>query len=181
MVSRSTIYFWQTASEVATGAVLLQRQGPKSLLHTVAFSSQKMSQPKRNYDVGDQELFAIKTALEDWRYLHEGATHSIMIFTDHRNLEYLRIAKRLRPPQAWWALFFSRFNFHITYRPGSKNGKADALSRMFPDTPKETAPSTILSQQNFLSEGFTRAGFLPVHRTRGILLKKPERVPLTPR
>lgn len=47
------------ASEVATGAVLSQRLGPKSLLHPVAFSSRKMSQPERNYDVGDRELLAI--------------------------------------------------------------------------------------------------------------------------
>ena len=28
-----------------------------------------------------------------------------------------------------WSLFFADFNFVLTYRPGSKNGKADALSR----------------------------------------------------
>ena len=123
------------ASEVATGAILSQRQGPKSLLHPVAFFSRKMTQPERNYDVGDRELLAIKTALEEWRYLLEGVAHPIMIFTDHKNVEYLRTAKHLRPRQARWALFFSRFNFHIYFRPGSKNGKANALSRMFPDTP----------------------------------------------
>lgn len=58
------------ASEVATGAILSKRQGPKALLHPIAFSSQKMSQPERNYDVRDRELLAIKTALEEWRYLH---------------------------------------------------------------------------------------------------------------
>lgn len=62
----------------------------------------------------------------------EGASHPILIFTDHKNLEYLRTAKRLRPRQERWALFFSCFIFHITYHhPGSKNGKPDALSRMF--------------------------------------------------
>ena len=138
------------ASAVATGAILSQRQGPKALLSPIAFFSRKMSPPERNYDVGDRELLAIKSALEEWRYLLEGAAHPIMIFTDHKNLDYLRTAKRLRPRQARWALFFSRFNFHLTYRPGSKNGKADALSRMFPNTPETTEPSTILSTQNVL-------------------------------
>lgn len=109
-----------------------------------------MRQPERNYDVGDRKLLAIKIALEEWMYLLEGAAHPMMIFMDHKNLEYLRTARCLRPHQARWALFFSRFNFHISYRPGSKNGKADALSRMFPDTPEETTPGTILSTQNFL-------------------------------
>lgn len=82
---------------------------------------------------GDRELLAIKSALEEWRYLLEWVAHPILIFRDHKNLEHLRTAKRLRPRQARWALFFSRFTFHITYRPGSKNGKPDALSRMHPE------------------------------------------------
>lgn len=113
---------------MTTGAILSQHQGSKVLPHPIAFSSRKMSQPEKNYDVSRRELLAIKTALEEWRYLLEGASHSIMIYTDHKNVEYLRSTKRLRLCQVRWALFFSRFQFHITYRPGSKNGKADALS-----------------------------------------------------
>lgn len=83
------------ASEVAVGAVLSQRQGAKALLYPVAFFSQKLSTAERNYDVGDRELLAIKAALEEWRYLLEGAAHPILVYTDHKNLEYLRTAKRL--------------------------------------------------------------------------------------
>ena len=138
------------ASETAVGAVLSQRQGPKALLHPVAFFSRKLSDAEKNYDVGDRELLAIKAALEEWRYLLEGAAHPILIYTDHKNLEYLKIAKRLRPRQARWALFFTRFTFHITYRPGSKNIKPDALSRMFCDSETPAPPDTILSAGNFL-------------------------------
>ncbi len=42
---------------------------------------------------------------------------------------YLRSVKCLNPRQARWALFFTRFRFTVTYRPGTKNTKADALSR----------------------------------------------------
>lgn len=77
---------------------------------------------------GNWELLAIKTALEKKRYLLEGASHPIMICKDHKNLEYLCSARWLRPRQARWALFFSGFQFHITYRSRFKNGKADALS-----------------------------------------------------
>lgn len=68
---------------------------------------------------------------------------------DHKNLEYVRSAKRSRPRQARWALFFSRFNFHLTYRPGSKNRKADTLSQMFPESTESAPLRTILSSQNF--------------------------------
>lgn len=100
--------------------------------------------------MGDRELLAIKATLEEWRYLLEGAAHPILVYADHKNLEYLRTAKLLKPRQARWALFFTRFSFHVTYRPGSKNTKPDALSRMFSD-PKTTASSdTILPAGNFL-------------------------------
>ncbi|KAF7686650.1 hypothetical protein HF521_015043, partial [Silurus meridionalis] len=63
------------------------------------------------------------------------------VITDHRNLQYLHEAKRLNPRQARWALFFTRFNFSITYQPGTKNGKADALSRVYgPEEPAEPGP-----------------------------------------
>ena len=70
-----------------------------------------------------------------------------MVWTDHKNLEYIREARRLNPRQARWALFFTRFDFTLSFRPGSKNGKADALSRQFaPDslleTPEPIVPDT---------------------------------------
>ncbi|KAK3539334.1 hypothetical protein QTP70_001208 [Hemibagrus guttatus] len=63
---------------------------------------------------------------------------------DHCNLEYLRGAKRLNPQQARWAIFFTRFAFTVTYRPGSKNGKADALSRQFEADNEPAQPDVIL-------------------------------------
>lgn len=42
----------------------------------------------------------------------------------------MRMAKRLISRQAQWALFFDHFNFALSYRPGSKNGKADSHSRI---------------------------------------------------
>ncbi len=71
----------------------------------------------------------MKLAMEEWRHWLEGTTHPFIVLTDHKNLEYLRSAKRLNPRQARWALFFTRFQFTVTYRPGTKNTKADALSR----------------------------------------------------
>ncbi|KAL0148230.1 hypothetical protein M9458_056462 [Cirrhinus mrigala] len=59
----------------------------------------------------------------------EGAVHPFQVITDHKNLEYIKSAKRLNPRQAHWSLFFTRFQFTVMYRPGSKNNKADALSR----------------------------------------------------
>ncbi len=126
-----------------------QRQGNSAKLYPCAYYSRKLNAAERNYDVGDRELLAMKAALEEWRHWLEGAKLPFIVLTDHRNLEYIRSAKRLNPRQARWSLFFSRFDFHVTYRPGSKNGKADALSRQYdfatsPEIPNEPVIPTSL-------------------------------------
>ena len=53
--------------------------------------------------MGNRELLAIKVALEEWRHWLEGAEHLLLVWTDHKNLEYIRSAKRLNSRQARWA------------------------------------------------------------------------------
>ncbi|KAK3563038.1 hypothetical protein QTP86_014292 [Hemibagrus guttatus] len=137
------------ASTTGVGAVLSQQQGNPSRLHPCAFFSHKLNPAERNYDIGNRELLAIKLALEEWRHWLEGARHPFLVLTNHKNLEYLRAAKWLNPRQARWALFFTRFEFSISYRPGSKNTKADALSCMFapeesPEMPEPILPADLI-------------------------------------
>ncbi|KAL0153692.1 hypothetical protein M9458_051000, partial [Cirrhinus mrigala] len=135
------------ASTTGAGAVLSQAVGEPPLLHPCAFS-RKLSPAEQNYDVGNRELLAIKLALEEWRHWLEGSKHPFTIITDHKNLQYNREAKRLNPRQARWALFFTRFDYKITYRPGSKNISADALSRLHsteqPVEPEPIVPSNLI-------------------------------------
>ncbi len=86
----------------------------------------------------------MKAAIEEWRHWLEGAIHPFQVITDHKNLEYVKSAKRLNPRQARWSLFFSRFQFTVTYRPGSKNSKADVLSRRHDPPFQEHSPEPIL-------------------------------------
>ncbi|KAK3520633.1 hypothetical protein QTP70_029421 [Hemibagrus guttatus] len=88
------------ASSSGLGAVLSQQHGEPGKLHPCAFYSRKLTSAEVNYDVGNQELLAIKAALEEWRHWLEGARHPFQVLTNHRNLEYLRGAKRLDPRQA---------------------------------------------------------------------------------
>ncbi len=102
----------------------------------------------------------MKAGLEEWRHCLEGAKHPFTVLTDHRNLEYLKSAKRLNHRQARWSLFFTRFNFTVTYRPGSLNTKADALSRQYessilPPTKKSFISPTLIPtpiQWNIMTE-----------------------------
>ncbi len=70
-----------------------------------------------------------------------------IVWMDHQNLEYIRSAKRLNARQAHWALFFGRFEFSISFRPGSKNLKPDALSRQFCSSRGPSTTESILPQR----------------------------------
>ncbi|KAK3507348.1 hypothetical protein QTP70_014831, partial [Hemibagrus guttatus] len=139
------------ASTTGVGAVLSQQQGNPPKLHPCAFFYRKLNPSEVNYDIRNRELLAIKLALEEWRHWLEGAKHPFIVLTDHKNLEYLRDAKRLNPHQARWALFFTRFNFTISYRPGSKNVKADALSRIHSPEESTDDPEPIIPERLFVS------------------------------
>ncbi|KAL0154280.1 hypothetical protein M9458_050393 [Cirrhinus mrigala] len=88
------------ASTTGVGAVLSQYHGTPKVLHPCGYFSWKLSPAERNYDIGNRELLAIKLALEEWRHWLEGAIHPFQVITDHKNLQYLRDAKRLCPRQA---------------------------------------------------------------------------------
>lgn len=130
------------ASEAGVGAVLIQRDPQTGRRHPCAYFSRKLSAAERNYEVGERELLAMKLALEEWRHWLEGARHPFLVLTDHKNLEYLQSGKRLSARQARWALWFARFTFCVSYLPGKRNTKADALSRQFgpPESQEQTSP-----------------------------------------
>ncbi|KAK3552329.1 hypothetical protein QTP86_010372 [Hemibagrus guttatus] len=138
------------ASSSGIGALLSQRHGVPGKLHLCAFYSRKLTAVEANYDVGNWKLLSIKAALEEWWHWLEGARYPFLVLMDHRNLEYLCGAKRLNPRQARWALFFTRFQFSVTYHPGSKNSKADALSRQFEAQSEPAQPDLILPAATIL-------------------------------
>ncbi|KAK3574387.1 hypothetical protein QTP86_006576 [Hemibagrus guttatus] len=132
------------ASNSGIGAVLCQRHGQPGKLFPCAYFSRNLTDAERNYDVGNKELLAMKAAIEEWRHWLEGSTYPFQVITDHKNLEYIKSAKRLNPRQARWSLFFTRFQFTVTYRPGSKNSKADALPRRHDPPQAASKPEPIL-------------------------------------
>ena len=96
-------------------------------------------------------MLAIKLALEEWCHWLEGAEHPLRILTDHKNLLYIQQTKRRNARQARWAMFFNRFDYVLTYRPGSKNVKHDALSRMFDHLDKEAIPEPVVPENRILA------------------------------
>ena len=116
------------ASDFAIGAILSQRD-EENRLHPVAFHSRKFTPAEINYEIHDKELLAIVDAFKHWRRYCEGATHQVEVYSDHQNLEYFTTTKVLNRRQARWAQELAGIDFKIYYRPGTQNGKPDALSR----------------------------------------------------
>jgi len=117
------------SSDFASRAVLFQRLPGEEKWHPVAFYSKSLSPVKWNYKIHDKEMLTIIRVLEEWRYFLEGAQHPVEIWTDHKNLEYFMMAKKLNCCQARWFLYLAHFDFKLTHRPGRCMGKPDALSR----------------------------------------------------
>ena len=51
------------------------------------------------------------------------------IITNHKNLEYFIITRKLIERQMRWLIILSRFNFKLSYRPGIYRLAPNTLSR----------------------------------------------------
>jgi hypothetical protein len=116
-------------SSITTGVVLSQQNVNNNAWHPVTFLSKALNVVERNDEIHDTKMLAIIRGLEEWRHHLEGARHPIEIWTDHKNLEYFRVAQKLNRQQAHWSLYLSHFDFTLHHKPGQSMGKPDALSR----------------------------------------------------
>lgn len=123
------------ASNWASGGVLSQ-YGDDGLLRPVAYFSSKHTSAECNYEIYDKELLAIIKCLEEWRPELQGTQEPFEILTDHKNLQFFTTTKVLNQRQVRWSEFLSQFNFQITYRPGVRATRPDALSRRSEDRPQ---------------------------------------------
>jgi len=117
------------SSDFATGAVLSQLSTKDRKWHPIAFYNKSLSSVEQNYESHNKKMLAIICALEEWRHFLEGATHLVEIWTDHKNLEYFMMAKKLNHRQACWSLHLARFNFLLHHHPRHTMGKPDVLLR----------------------------------------------------
>jgi hypothetical protein len=75
--------------------------------HPITFLSKALNLVEQNYEIYDTKMLAIIQGLEEWRHYLEGARHPVEILTDHKNLEYFRVAQKLNRRQARWMLYLS--------------------------------------------------------------------------
>jgi len=95
----------------------------------VSFHSRKFQPVEINYEIHNKEVLAVVDAFKHWRRYCAGATNQVQVYSDHQNLEYFTTTNVLNQRQARWAQELDGIDFRIYYRPGTQNGKPDALSR----------------------------------------------------
>ena len=87
------------ASDLAKGGILSQFE-PDGRWHPLAYYSKKFIPAELNYDIHDKEMVVIVNCFEEWRHFLMGAPEQIMVYTDHKNLEYFNSTKLLNQRQA---------------------------------------------------------------------------------
>ena len=141
------------ASKEGLGAVLSQSQ-PSGGIRPIAFASRTLQVHEKNYGSTEMKGLAVVWAIKHFRQYLYG--HKCQVFTDHEALKALLNTPHPSGKLARWGLAIQEMDLVINYRPGKKNGKADALSR-YPINENTSDPvHTIVAAEN--EEVPTQAG-----------------------
>ena len=81
-------------------AGVLSQHDDDGILHPIAFFSKKMTPAECNYEIYDKELLAIVLCLEEWSAELKMSQHEVKVLSDHQNLEYFMLTKKLNRRQA---------------------------------------------------------------------------------
>jgi RNase H-like domain found in reverse transcriptase len=81
-------------------AAILSQVDENNEIHPVTFRSFSMQHAELNYDIHDKELLAVFDTFCTWHAYLKGTTHTILVVTDHKNLEYFTSTKLLTHRQA---------------------------------------------------------------------------------
>ena len=109
------------ASNEGIGAVLSQGGRP------VAYFSKGLSTRHHVLSVYEKEMLAILAAVKRWHAYLMGRRFQIK--TDHYSLKFLLDQKANTPAQQAWIVKMMGYDYEVSFRKGSTNTVADALSR----------------------------------------------------
>src|SRR5882724_9784768 len=116
------------ASDYAIAAIISQISPDDGDIHPIAFYSRSMQLAELNYEIYDKELLTIFEAFRQWRNYLEGSAHVVLVFSDHKNLEYFVTTKQLTCCQVHWSEYISGFSYLICYHAGWLGTNPDAFT-----------------------------------------------------
>ena len=127
----------------------LGQRDENNKLHPIYFFLKSFTKLELNYPIYNKELIAIIKAFKEWRHYLSGTNYLVIVRTDYKNLIAFTENKILNKRQIRQIEILLKFNFKISYIKGSKNGRADALSKQEDlKNNEETHPQTMLQLNN---------------------------------
>ena len=117
------------ASDVAAGAVLLQKDEQSNVEHPIAYFSKKFNEHQKNYSTIEKELMALIFALQHFEVYVTSGEGPLTVYTDHNPLVFLNKMKNKNRRLLNWSLLLQEFDLEIKHIRGKDNVIADCLSR----------------------------------------------------
>ena len=114
------------ASDQAAGSVLLQED--QGVDYPVAYFSKKFTPAQTRYATVEKELLSIILALDHFSY-YILPQLEIIVYTDHKPLQYLKNFCTKNQRLVRWHLFLQNYNLDIRHVKGEMNVLPDLLSR----------------------------------------------------
>lgn len=110
------------ASDGGMGTILMQDQ------HPIAYISKALAKKHQSLSVYEKELMAVVHAVKKWD--HYLGHRKFQIRTNHRSLKFLLEQRITTTHQQKYIAKLFGYDFEISYKKGSENRAADALSRL---------------------------------------------------
>ena len=115
------------ASDVAIGAVLLQRDDNNNL-RPVEYASRLLSPRETRYSVTEREGLGAVWGVKQFRHYLHGQKFKLV--TDHSAIRYMMTQLDPKGRMARWVVTLQEFDFEVEHKPGKDNKAADPLSRL---------------------------------------------------
>jgi hypothetical protein len=137
----------------------------------VGFHSQTFNDAERNYDIHNREFLAVFRGLTHHCHLLLSSPFQVMVFTDHKNLEYYRHPRHINRRVARYIPQLADYNFKLVHFPGTAN-KADTFSRQPDyDNGQEDNDNILVLPPHLFARALTLSTI--DDRTRACQLKQP--------
>ncbi len=107
---------------------VLSQKSKTDQWHFIMYYSYKFKEAEVQWDMHDKELYAIVLDFKNWQHYLQSSKRLICVITDHNNLHYFMMMKKLNARQIRWAEKLAAFDFHIKYHRDKLNS-ANASSR----------------------------------------------------
>jgi hypothetical protein len=122
-----SLYIWleiDASNDVLTNIL---SQMHDDVFRSMTYFFKKMNSIECNYMIYDKKLLAIIKVFEIWKSKLTNVKNIMKVYTNHKNLKYFMIIKKLNCKQVRWVEFLSEFDFKIMYRSKIQKKKFDAL------------------------------------------------------